>query len=167
MLRGIDFVFEEGKIYGLLGRNGAGKTTFFRCLIRDLPVQAGEFTLCREGRREPLQSDQLAFVTSEPSVPEFLTGYEFLKFFIDAHRPALPRDEREALIASYFDSLSIEERDRHKLLNEYSHGMKNKLLMMANLLLERPVLLLDEPLSSVDVVAAEEIKAVLRQFKAQ
>ena len=167
VLRGVDFTFEEGKIYGLLGRNGAGKTTFFRCLIRDLPFEAGEFTLWRAERGEKLLSDEVAFVTSEPAVPEFLTGYEFLKYFVDANHPGLGREERERLLQDYFESLSIAERDRHKLLNEYSHGMKNKLLMLANLLLERPILLLDEPLTSVDVVAAEEIKVVLRQFKEQ
>ncbi|MDO5738502.1 MAG: ATP-binding cassette domain-containing protein [Eubacteriales bacterium] len=165
VLKGVDFSFEQGKIYGLLGRNGAGKTTLFRCLINDLAYEQGQCYLSQDGESSVLNSDQVAFVISQPKVPDFLTGYEFLKFFIDFHYPEESKDSREALLDRYFSSMSILPKDQHKLLGEYSHGMKNKLLMLVNILLERQLLLLDEPLTSVDVVASEEIKSLLREYK--
>ena len=81
VLKDISFTFEEGKIYGLLGRNGAGKTTLFNCLNRDLKMDNGSFCIVDDsgGRRE-VAAEDIGYVLSTPTVPEFLTGREFLKF---------------------------------------------------------------------------------------
>ena len=82
VLRDIDFTFDEGKIYGLLGRNGAGKTTLFNCLNRDLKADSGNFYIEDEnGVRREVSAEDIGYVLSTPTVPEFLTGREFLKFF--------------------------------------------------------------------------------------
>ena len=81
VLKDIDFSFEEGRIYGLLGRNGAGKTTLFNCLNSDLKPDGGSFSLEENGQLRPVGSDEIGYVLSTPTVPEFLTGREFLKFF--------------------------------------------------------------------------------------
>lgn len=83
VLKDIDFTFEKGKIYGLLGRNGAGKTTLFNCLNRDLKADGGDFFFEENGQRREVKADDIGYVLSTPTVPEFLTGREFLKFFID------------------------------------------------------------------------------------
>ena len=121
VLKDIDFTFESGKIYGLLGRNGAGKT-----------------------------------------VPEFLTGREFLKFFLDINEKVISHRKS---IDEYFDDMSIDSEDRDKLLKDYSHGMKNKMQMLINIIAQPNILLLDEPLTSLDVVVAEEMKQLLRSLK--
>ena len=77
VLKQIDFTFEEGKIYGLLGRNGAGKTTFFNCLNRDIAADEGQFFLEDAAGRKALSSEDIGYVLSTPVVPEFLTGREF------------------------------------------------------------------------------------------
>lgn len=83
VLRDIDFTFDEGKIYGLLGRNGAGKTTLFNCLNRDLKADSGNFYIEDEnGVRREVSAEDIGYVLSTPTVPEFLTGREFLKFFM-------------------------------------------------------------------------------------
>ena len=81
VLRNIDFTFESGKIYGLLGRNGAGKTTLFNCLNRDMKVDGGRFFLESKGQNRDVVPEDIGYVLSTPTVPEFLTGREFLKFF--------------------------------------------------------------------------------------
>lgn len=82
VLRDITFTFESGKIYGLLGRNGAGKTTLFNCVNRDLKADNGRFSITEgEGVRET-QAEDMGYVLSTPTVPEFLTGREFLKFLL-------------------------------------------------------------------------------------
>ena len=83
VLQDISFTFESGKIYGLLGRNGAGKTTLFNCLNKDMKADGGSFYLDEDGNRRDVVPDDIGYVLSTPTVPEFLTGREFLKFFLD------------------------------------------------------------------------------------
>ena len=82
VLKDINFTFEEGKIYGLLGRNGAGKTTFFNCINSDIPADKGKFLLETDGQRREIKAEDIGYVLTTPTVPEFLTGREFLKFFL-------------------------------------------------------------------------------------
>ena len=161
VLKDIDFEFTSGKIYGLLGRNGAGKTTLFNCLNEDLDVDAGEFYIM-DGEKRKIESKDIGYVLSTPVVPEFLTGREFLKFFIDINKDNITDLKT---IDEYFYLVKIEPEDRDKLMKDYSHGMKNKMQMLVNIIAEPKILLLDEPLTSLDVVVAEEMKQLLRALK--
>lgn len=162
VLKNINFQFEEGKIYGLLGRNGAGKTTFFNCLNEDIEIDSGEFYIEDNNQKRKMEAEDIGYVLSTPNVPEFLTAREFLKFFIYINKK---RIKNEKTIDEYFDFMKIEEEDRDRLLKDYSHGMKNKMQMLVNIIANPNVLLLDEPLTSFDVVVAEEMKQMLREIK--
>ena len=162
VLKNISFEFEEGKIYGLLGRNGAGKTTLFNCLNEDIRIDSREFILEDNGGQKKLKTEDIGYVLSTPTVPEFLTGREFLEFFIDINEKSM-NDKKT--IDEYFDFMKIEESDRDKLLKDYSHGMKNKMQMLINIIANPKILLLDEPLTSLDVVVAEEMKQMLKGIK--
>lgn len=162
VLKNINFEFEKGKIYGLLGRNGAGKTTFFNCLNEDIEIEDGEFYIEDENSERKIEAEDIGYVLSTPNVPEFLTGREFLKFFIDINKKRMSEPKT---IDEYFDFMKIEKEDRDKLLKDYSHGMKNKMQMLVNIIASPNVLLLDEPLTSFDVVVAEEMKQMLREIK--
>ena len=162
VLRDIDFSFENGKIYGLLGRNGAGKTTLFNCINRDIKFESGSFYIEEKGARREVLHEDIGYVLSTPTVPEFLTGREFLKFFLDINGKNI---ENPRPLDEYFDYVSIAKEDRDKLLKDYSHGMKNKMQMLINIIAKPNVLLLDEPLTSLDVVVAEEMKELLRSIK--
>ena len=162
VLKDINFEFEKGKIYGLLGRNGAGKTTLFNCINEDITIDDGEFYLSEEDVIRKIKPEDIGYVLSTPNVPEFLTGKEFLKFFLEINKDRIsdvkPIDE-------YFDFMKIAADDRNRLLKDYSHGMKNKMQMLVNIVAGPNVLLLDEPLTSFDVVVAEEMKQMLRDLK--
>ena len=162
VLKNINFTFDSGKIYGLLGRNGAGKTTFFHCLNEDIKPDSGIFQVIEEENTRPLTIDDIGYVLSTPNVPEFLTGREFLKFFLEINEGKIKEEKK---IDEYFDFMKIEEEDRDKLLKDYSHGMKNKMQMLINFIANPNILLLDEPLTSLDVVVAEEMKELLRSIK--
>lgn len=162
VLRDVNFSFESGNIYGLLGRNGAGKTTLFNCLNRDLKADGGRFFLVENGGEREVLAEDIGYVLSTPTVPEFLTGREFLKFFMDINEKTI---QNPKTIDEYFDFMSIAREDRDKLLKDYSHGMKNKMQMLVNIIANPNVLLLDEPLTSLDVVVAEEMKGLLRSLK--
>lgn len=158
VLRGATLTLETGKIYGLLGRNGAGKTTLFRVLAGEIAANAGEMTITEDGVTRPLVPEDVGLVQSQPVLPSFLTGREFLKFLCDVEKKDLDLD-------ALFRTFQFQLEDADRLIVEYSHGMKSKINLMAMAILAPKILLLDEPLTSLDVVAAEEIKKFLRRRK--
>ncbi|MCL1998829.1 MAG: ABC transporter ATP-binding protein [Turicibacter sp.] len=162
VLTGATYTFTQGKIYGLLGRNGAGKTTMFSCLTNNLPLDDGEVLIEEEASSRKATFDDIGFVFTQPHLPEFMTGNEFLKFFTEINKDKItePVD-----FAAAFASVELEQESRFKLIKDYSHGMQNKLQMLAFLILRPPVILLDEPLTSFDVVAALQIKNLIRSIK--
>ncbi|HSP47575.1 MAG TPA: ABC transporter ATP-binding protein [Clostridiaceae bacterium] len=162
VLTDISFEFEKGKIYALLGRNGAGKTTLFNILADELKEDGGEVSLVTDGTERPLTTDDLSYVYSSPILPDFLTGYEFIRFFMDINRD---RIVHARTIDDYFDLIHFNKEDRHKLITSYSHGMKNKIEMLLFLIARPQVILLDEPLTSLDVVVALEMKKLLREIR--
>lgn len=163
VLTNLNFQFEKGKIYGLLGRNGAGKTTLFNCLGGEIRVDGGKMKLVNESKSRDLEMDDVGYVYSLPLLPEFLTGYEFVRFFIDVNVDVI--EGRGNNIDALFDMMHIAQDDRHKLIKHYSHGMKNKVQMLLFLLIKPTVILLDEPLTSFDVLVASEMKQLLRDLK--
>jgi len=157
-----EFAFESGKIYGLLGRNGAGKTTLFNCINEDLKQDSGEIYIVDGEERKNIETENIGYILSAPIVPDFLTGRELLKFFIDINKN---RIKERKTIDEYFDMVSIDVADRDKLVKDYSHGMKNKIMMLLNFISDPDIWLLDEPLTSLDVVVADEMKKLLKSMK--
>ncbi|WP_199825314.1 ABC transporter ATP-binding protein [Gorillibacterium timonense] len=174
----VDYTFEQGRIYGLLGRNGAGKTTLFNCLSGEQQAEAGGARIIGlpdeqvrpEGasgeepysRSSPLSPEDVGYVFSQPILPEFLTGYEFVKFYREIHPQAQGSGQSPD---DYLDLVRLTREDRHRLIKDYSHGMKNKIQILCFLIAKPPVILLDEPLTSFDVVVAHEIKQLLLEMK--
>ena len=161
VLNGIDFTFESGKIYGLIGRNGAGKTTFFNALNEDIDIDSGYFYLEDEYGRNPLDVKDIGYVISTPVVPEFLTAKEFLTFFIEINKEKIENTD----IDYYFNLVQIAKEDQDKLLRDFSHGMKNKMQILINIISNPKVILLDEPLTSLDIVVQEEMKRLFKKLK--
>ena len=162
VLKDVNFTFEDGKIYGLLGRNGAGKTTFFNALNSDISVDNGRFYLEDEYGKNILKTTDIGYVVSTPVVPEFLTGREFLKFYLDINKDRI-KDLKD--IDYYFDLVKLNREDQDILLKEYSHGMKNKMQILVNIIANPKVILLDEPLTSLDIVVQEDMKKLLKGLK--
>ena len=162
VLTDVDYAFEEGKIYGLLGRTGAGKTTLFNCLNSDTEINSGRFFFRDGEKEEPVKADDIGYVLSTPTVPDFLTGREFLKFFTDIHSDRI-KDRKS--IDEYMDYVHIPADTRDRLMKDYSHGTKNTMQMLLNIIASPRLMLLDEPLTSLDVVVAEEMKDIFRSQK--
>lgn len=162
VLKGASFTFEKGKIYGLLGRNGAGKTTLFNCISHEIDFDGGSVSLEENGENRPVNFDMMGYAFSTPVLPEFLTGYEFIKFFLDIHKGKI---ENPLTVEGYAQMVGLDLPDLDRLLKGYSHGMKNKMQMLCLLISKPPVILLDEPLTSLDVVAAHEMKELLLAMK--
>ena len=156
------FTFEKGKIYGLLGRNGSGKTTFFNCITKNLKLDEGEIQLLEEEEARNYDNTEIGFTQTYPQLPAFMTAYEFIRFYMDIHREQI-RVSRSP--EDWLDLVGIAREDQHRLLKDFSHGMQNKVQMLLSLVVQPPVLLLDEPLTSFDPVAALEFKNLIREAK--
>ncbi len=162
VLEEINYTFEKGRIYGLLGRNGAGKTTLFNALNGDIKTDSGIMKISEDGKIRNLEIQDIGYVLSTPVVPDFLTAREFLKFFIDINKDKIKELKTPD---EYLDFIKIDVKDRNKLLKDYSHGMKNKIQMLINFIAKPKIILLDEPLTSFDVVVADEMKQLLKGMK--
>ena len=156
------FTFEKGKIYGLLGRNGSGKTTFFNCIAKNLKLDEGQIQLLEEDEASNYDNTEIGFTQTYPQLPAFMTAYEFIRFYMDIHREQI-KDTRKP--EDWLILVGIKEEDQHRLLKDFSHGMQNKVQMLLSLVVQPPVLLLDEPLTSFDPVAALEFKQLIREAK--
>lgn len=157
VLNQLTYTFESGQITGLLGRNGAGKTTLMSILYEDYQADSGTcFLLDSKGVERSLTADDVGMVFSDNFLPEFLTGYEFVKFFLDIHQP-----EDKARVDDYLEQVDISPEDRHRLIKGYSDGMKSKLSLLTVLIKKPKVILLDEPLTAVDLISGMAIQKLL------
>lgn len=161
VLKNIDFTFESGKIYGLIGRNGVGKTTFFNSLNEDIDIDSGYFYLEDEYGRNRLDIKDIGYVISTPVVPEFLTAKEFLEFFLEINKDKIINKDTNY----YFNLVKISKEDQNKLLRDFSHGMKNKMQILINIISNPKIILLDEPLTSLDIVVQEDMKKLFKDLK--
>lgn len=160
VLKELNYTFEEGKIYGLIGRNGAGKTTFFNALNEDVDITSGNFFLEENNEKKKLTHNEIGYVTATPIVPEFLTAKEFIQFYLDINE-----NKKKKTLSEYFDLIKINEKEQNILLKEYSHGMKNKIQILVNIIANPKIFLLDEPLTSLDIVAQEDMKKLLKSIQ--
>lgn len=166
VLKEINFTFDTGHIYGLLGRNGAGKTTLFNCLSKYTNADSGKILL--KNPADPASTGEykesdIGFVFTQPHLPEFMTGEEFIRFFCEINEDKI-QDIRTP--EEYMHMVAFDPNDGKRLIKEYSHGMMNKLQMLVSLFMLRPpVILLDEPLTSFDVVAALEVKNMIKSIR--
>ena len=161
VIKDASYEFEKGTVYALLGRNGAGKTTLFRLITEAIKKDEGQIYLEEDGIKTPVSFDDVFMMVAEPDLPKFLTGYEFIRFFIDANRENI-KDLKE--VDYYLDLVDFDEEDSHRLIQSYSTGMKNKIQMLMFLILKPRIILMDEPLTSLDVVVSLQMKKIIRQI---
>ncbi len=152
--------FENGKIYGLIGRNGAGKTMLLRSICGLTPVSAGTITV--QGKRIGIDVDIPESVGVIIEVPGFLngrTGYANLEYLAGIRKKIGDREIVEALETVGLDPTS------KKKVGKYSLGMRQRLGIAQAIMEDPDILLLDEPMNGLDVDGVEDIKNVLREMK--
>lgn len=165
VLCGCTATLKRGTIYGLLGRNGAGKTTLLSILAGNLAADSGEFYLQQNGQPPRLVTDEDIFLmVAEPKFPNFLTGEEFIQFFYDINKSHIAAPQS---IDAYFEAVDFAAEDRCRLIQGYSTGMKNKLQMIMFLILRPLIILMDEPLTSLDILVQLQIKKLIRQIQSE
>ena len=162
-LQGLSFTLKRGEIYGLLGPNGAGKTTTLKILAGLISLDGGRILI--DNQPYNWQSSDLkklvAYVPDEPFLYPKLTGEEHLNFFADLYR--IPRKDREKQIDFYFDYFEFQSY-RRELVESYSAGTRQKLVIAQALMVNPAILLLDEPLVSIDPLVGRKFKVLLKQI---
>ncbi len=160
-VEGLDLTVRDGEIFGFLGPNGAGKTTTIRMIAGLLRPDAGAVLVDGvDVRQEPIRAKrQLAYVPDGPDVYEKLTGAQFVNFVADAYR--VPREERArrtAELAAAFELSAV----LGDMIESYSHGMRQKIVLLAALVHAPRVWILDEPLVGLDPRSAFTLKSMMR-----
>ena len=145
-VKGISFDVMEGEIFGLLGPNGAGKSTLLNTLSGQLLPTAGTLTYAHQGRPVPVEEvpPLLAYAAPYLELIEELTLTELLQF----HTRFKPL--RPGISPTRLTELMYLEKSRHKLIRDFSSGMKQRLKLALALYADTPLLLLDEPTTNLD-----------------
>lgn len=151
-----------GEIYGFIGHNGAGKTTTLKACAGILQFEQGEILI--DGisiKRDPLSCKQkMAYVPDNPDLYEFMTGWKYLNFVADVYGVSL--SDRKERLARYTEMFSLSAA-LNQPVSAYSHGMKQKLALIAALIHAPKLILLDEPFVGLDPLASHQLKQLMRQ----
>ena len=145
----LDFSIEKGEIVGFVGQNGAGKTTTIKMLTGILRPTSGTITIHGyDIQKEALKAkESIAYVADNPDMFLRLSGLEFIHLMADIYQiPAEERTPRIQSLAERFEITDILERP----MSDYSHGMRQKMMVCAALIHNPPVWILDEPMTGLD-----------------
>ena len=145
----ISLQVKRGEIFGFLGPNGAGKTTTIKMITGILPIDEGEITINGFNiEKDAINAKKnMGFVPDSHDVYERLKGIEYLNFMADVYD--VPADVRKERIDKYLDMFSMKEAAGQPI-KSYSHGMKQKIIVIGVLLHQPPLWIMDEPLTGLD-----------------
>ena len=163
VLHGIDLEIKPGEIYGFIGKNGAGKTTTIKCVMGLLDYDQGNIYINgMDTKKDPLSCKQIsAYIPDNPRLYEFLTGAEYINFVADIYGVSEEdRMDRTLRLAKVFDL----KEDLGSKISSYSHGMKQKLAIIAALVHDPKLLILDEPFVGPDPTATHFLKEVFQEM---
>lgn len=159
----LSLIIESGDIYGFIGHNGAGKTTTIKAIAGILDFESGD--ICIDGhdvKKEEIKcKSMLAYIPDNPDIYEHLTGIEYLNFIADVF--FIDIKTREEKIKYYADEFEI-TNSLGDLVSSYSHGMKQKLVIISALIHSPKLLLLDEPFVGLDPVATLKLKNMMKKM---
>ncbi|MEQ8968729.1 MAG: ABC transporter ATP-binding protein [Azospirillaceae bacterium] len=162
VLHGVDLAVARGSTVGLIGLNGAGKTTLIKTILALRPAEAGTIRLFgRDGHRPDARRD-LAFLPEQYAPAPGLRGWTVLDLACRAFGLRLDRDEAAARAVA----LDLDPEVLSRRVATLSKGMGQKLGLLATLLVERPLILLDEPMSGLDPRARHALKRALEARRA-
>lgn len=158
----LDLQVAAGEIYGFLGPNGAGKTTTIKLIVGLLRPDSGTILVNGiDNQKQPMRCKAMTtYVPDNPDIYERLSGMEYLNFIGDVY--GVDRARRAERISRWADIFEMGS-DLRSSVQSYSHGMRQKLVLMAALLPEADVIVLDEPLVGLDPRAARELKDAMRE----
>ncbi|MDE7161203.1 MAG: ABC transporter ATP-binding protein [Anaeroplasmataceae bacterium] len=158
----VNLTIEDGDIYGFIGPNGAGKSTTIKCITGIHSFDEGDILLDGVSiKKDPIGcKKKIAYVPDNPDVYENLSGIAYIEFICDIYGVG---EGRENLIHHYADLFGIKDRLSDSIKN-YSHGMKQKIVLIAALVHKPKLLVLDEPFVGLDPKASFDLKEIMKEL---
>lgn len=159
----INLTIEEGDLFGFIGHNGAGKTTLLKSIAGIIDFESGEILLDQLSiKKNPLEFKKLiAYIPDNPDIYESLTGIQYLEFIADVFQ--IDTQTRELEIDKYATLFGILDVLNNPI-SSYSHGMKQKLVIISALIHKPKLLLLDEPFVGLDPQASFQLKEIFKDM---
>ena len=162
-IENISIEVNKGEVFGFIGHNGAGKTTTIKSIVGIHNFEEGDILINSKSiKKNPIECKKdIAYIPDNPDIYEALTGIQYLNFIADIFK--VSKSEREEKIKYYSEKFEI-NKSLGDLISSYSHGMKQKLLIISALIHNPKVLILDEPFVGLDPKASFILKEIMREF---
>lgn len=162
VLKNVSISFEKGKIHGIVGRNGSGKTVLFKCICGLMHPEEGVILVNgkRVGRDVDMPEDIGAIIEAPGFLPNY-SGYKNLRFLANIRRK-IGKEE----ILSVLKTVGLDPESR-KHVGKYSLGMRQRLGIAQAIMEDPEILILDEPMNGLDNAGVQDIRALLLELKAQ
>lgn len=162
----ISFEVKDGEIFGFIGHNGAGKTTLIKAIVGIHEFDAGEILINGKSiTAEPVACKrEMAYVPDDPALYEEMKAIDFLNFVCDIYE--VSEKTRKKNILKYAQMFDIEHELKQEI-KSFSHGMKQKIALIAALAHEPKVLVMDEPFVGLDPKAIFDMKEVMKEMTAE
>ena len=154
---------EAGDIYGFIGHNGAGKTTTLKAVVGIMGFDEGDILIDGKSiKKHPIFCKSVtAYIPDNPDLYEYLTGLKYLNFICDVY--GVDQEKRTERIKKYSDMFELSD-SLGEVISAYSHGMKQKLAIIAALVHEPKLIIMDEPFVGLDPKATHLLKQLMRQM---
>lgn len=162
-LNDISFKIDNGEIFAFIGHNGAGKTTMIKSLVGILDFDSGDILINGKSiKKEPIECKrEMAYVPDNPDLYENMTGLDFINFICDIYDVSL--EDRKVNIEKYSKMFEMDGKLGSDI-SSYSHGMKQKVALIAALSHNPDVLIMDEPFVGLDPKAVFDMKEVMHKM---
>lgn len=163
VLKNISFKIEGGEIFAFIGHNGAGKTTMIKCIMGILDFEEGDILVDNKSiKEEPLECKRImAYVADNPDLYENMKAIDFINFICDMYE--VSEDIRRENTLKYAKMFEIEDKLNDDI-SSLSHGMKQKIALIAALAHNPKVLIMDEPFVGLDPKAVYDMKEIMRDM---
>ena len=163
VVKGVSMEVNQGEIVGFLGPNGAGKTTTIKMLTGIIRPDSGKVVINGFDMAEkPLDAKRIiGYISDNPDMFVKLTGYEFINFMADVY--GVPEDVRAERIEYFAEQFGMEKSVFSQRMTGYSHGMRQKTMIIATLVHDPKVWILDEPMVGLDPQSAFNLKRMMRE----
>ena len=161
-IENINIQCQEGEIIGILGHNGAGKSTTIKCITGMHPYEAGTISIAgHDLATDSINAKQnFGYVSDEHVLFEQMTGFEFVNFMADIYNVSV--EDRKQRIAKFQELFALGD-SIYNPISSYSHGMKQKIAFMGALIHNPKVFILDEPMVGLDPYTASQVKLFFKQ----
>ena len=163
VLNNVSFKIEGGEIFAFIGHNGAGKTTMIKCIMGILDFEEGDILVDNKSiKEEPLECKRImAYVADNPDLYENMKAIDFINFICDMYE--VSEDIRRENTLKYAKMFEIEDKLNDDI-SSFSHGMKQKIALIAALAHNPKVLIMDEPFVGLDPKAVYDMKEIMRDM---